>query len=306
MSLVLACLFIALYWARPTQTEALTIWPSWLFALAGLVATFPWRKRRLGGFLRVPLLAWLVLALGFSEVWRVVLLPREGETHDVRVATINCAGEMTGALQEVARTKPDIVLVQESDESIDPKAMAEQYLGPGYDAVVGIDDSVIVKGKIVHSDRGKVNHTLVTAVLENGKTIDIVSMRMHAPYVRVDYWSLDCWMQYQNHRLAHIEELDEIWSRVKRKRTGAPLVMGGDFNLVPDPMENDVFQGDMTDSYRAAGRGWYGTALSMIPWFRIDKVWCSSGLRPIGTWSNTSAVSDHRFVVADFDWADHR
>ena len=124
---------------------------------------------------------------------------------------------------------------------------------------------------------------------------------MRAPIARTDYWRKDCWEAYTRHRTEHLKELEGIWASVKKLRTGAPLVMGGDFNLVPDTGELKILGPDLTDSYRVAGRGWYATALAGVPLFRIDKVWVSQELVPRGTWSRKSAVSDHRYVVAEFD-----
>lgn len=282
-------------------TEAITIWPSWIWAVPGLLMVLD--RRQLWRHARWPLLAWSVLAIGFSEVWRIVLLPR-GEPGEVRVVTLNTGGDMMGAMREVAELDPDIVLLQESAMLPSEEKAVAQVFGPGHEVIVGVDASVIVRGRIVGSELPTTNHTFVRAELEGGRAIEIVSLRMMAPIARLDYWRKDCWQGYARHRERHLDELAEIWRSVQRMKSDAPLVFGGDFNLVPDKGEQEVLGDELTDSFLAAGRGWYATALSETPFFRIDKVWSSRELRALGTSSHRSRVSDHRYVVADFDWAD--
>jgi endonuclease/exonuclease/phosphatase (EEP) superfamily protein YafD len=209
---------------------------------------------------------------------------------------------MPGAMREIAALEPDIVLIQESAYALSETGLVRETFGEGYEAVFGSDASIIVRGTILHSLRPTTNHTFARVRLADGRELEVVSMRMQAPVARLDYYTKDCWRAYKRHREQHIEELREIWRRVQRVRTGLPLVMGGDFNLVPDPQEEEVLGPEMRDSFRVAGRGWYATALSSTPIFRIDKVWASGELRPVETTSHASKVSDHRFVVARFEF----
>jgi endonuclease/exonuclease/phosphatase (EEP) superfamily protein YafD len=292
--------FFVLYWARPVALEGITIWPSWIWIFPGLVVAWA-RPRRLWVALRWPLLAWSLVALVFSEVWRVVI-PVSDERHELRVVTMNTGGGLTEAMREVAELAPDVVLLQESYSVRDPQALITEVFGEGYTGVIGRDATIIVRGEVLSSDLGWTNHTFARVRLADGREMDVVSLRMQAPRARTDYWTLDCWRSYSSHRTEHIKELSEIWERVKRLRTGAPMVLGGDFNLVPDSRETDLLGEDLVDSYRAAGRGWYATALAGAQLFRIDKVWGSSELVPRGTSARDSFVSDHKFVVAEFEW----
>ena len=268
--------------------------------MGGLLLTLERRK----GFWRsllLPLAAWTVVAVVFSDVWRIVMPPNLGE-HGLRVVTFNTAGAMLGAIREVAPMRPDIVLLQESADLPDEKEVLRDELGADYEGVFGLDASIFVRGKIVSVNKRSGDFTFAHVKLKDGREMDVVSLRMQAPHVRLDYWSADCWRNYTVHREQHLEELAGIWESVKKLRTGSPMVLGGDFNLVPDSREPEILGPDLTDSFRAAGRGWYATALSSVLLFRIDQVWCSSDLRPQGTWASNSRVSDHRYVVAQFDW----
>jgi endonuclease/exonuclease/phosphatase family metal-dependent hydrolase len=257
--------------------------------------------RRAWTAMRWPVLAWLVVILAHSELWRVIL-PARLESHDVRVVSLNTGGFMEGAMREVASLSPDVVLLQESGDIPDRQATVARLFGSGYECVIGRDASVFVKGKILSSYNGQSNFTIARVRLSSGKELDVVSLRLRAPLARMDYWRKECWQTYTQHRVEHLQELRELWRRVNGHRTGAPLVLGGDFNLVPDRTELEILGGELTDSFQVAGRGWYATALEGVSLFRIDKVWCSEQLDPKGTFSHESEPSDHRYVVAQFDW----
>jgi hypothetical protein len=267
------------------------------------VAALALRPKKNWKGLHLALAVWLVTSVAFSEVWRIVLPRRVGET-DVKVASLNSGGDMLGAMKELARQGPDIALLQESSTFIDePRYVAESF-GDGYEGFFGHDGSVFVRGKILWGDKKSSNFSFVHAKLHDGRLVDIVSLRMMAPHARTQYWKKETWEGYSRHRTEHLKELRGIWERVKTLRTGAPLVMGGDFNLVPDKEEPQILGPELVDSYRVAGKGWYATALTDVSLFRIDKVWVSKELAPKATWSQRSEVSDHRFVLAHFDWAD--
>ncbi len=299
-SILFAVGFLVLYWVRPLATEGITIWPSWIWAVPGMAIVLD-SPKRVWRTLRWPLFAWLLVTLVHSELWRF-FLPARLESHDVRVVTLNTGGYMEGAMREAAALSPDIVLLQESADIPDLQGAVQRVFGEGYEGVLGLDASIFVKGKIVRSYNKQSNFTIARVRLTSGKELDVVSLRMRAPLARMDYWNKECWQTYTQHRVEHLQELRELWRRVQDHRSGAPLVLGGDFNLVPDPTELEILGDELTDSYRVAGRGWYATALEGASLFRIDKVWCSKELVPKGTFSHESEPSDHRYVVAQFDW----
>ncbi len=299
-SILLAAGIAALYWIRPYATEGITIWPSWIWAIPGIAIVLDHPKRVVRA-LRWPLLAWLLVSVAFSEVWRVVLTPQLG-IHDVRVVTLNTGGYMEGSMREAAAQSPDIVLLQESADIPDSREVIERVFGKDYQGVLGLDASIFVRGEIVSSYNKQSNFTIARVRLKSGKELDVVSLRMRAPLARMDYWNKECWQAYSLHRTEHLQELRELWRRVQDHRSGAPLVLGGDFNLVPDAEELKILGEELVDSYRVAGRGWYATALEGASLFRIDKVWCTKELVPKGTFSHDSEPSDHRYVVAQFDW----
>ncbi|MCH8978274.1 MAG: endonuclease/exonuclease/phosphatase family protein [Armatimonadetes bacterium] len=300
VSVSIAALIGALYLFRPDATEAVTVWPAWLWVVPGVLLAWKKRASWLWTGVRWPLLAWLVVGLGLSELWRVVL-PARGPG-DLRVVTLNAAGEMELALEEAAGFGPDVLLLQESATVAGLEQFVDRTFGQEYDFVLGIDCSVLVRGKAIRQDTSATNFTFVTAQLSDGTKVDIVCLRMAPYWPRLDYWNPDCWRSYADHRASRRLELAEIWTAVQPLRTGAPLILGGDFNAVPDRSVASVVADDLKDSYASAGTGWYGTAMNDLPLFRIDQVWTSDDFKAVGSRSKKSAASDHRLVLADFDW----
>ncbi|MCH7946117.1 MAG: endonuclease/exonuclease/phosphatase family protein, partial [Armatimonadetes bacterium] len=248
-----------------------------------------------------PLLAWLVVGLGLSEIWRVVL-PGKGSS-DLRVVTLNTAGEMELALEQAAGFSPDVLLLQESAVVAGLEQFVDRTFGQEYSFILGVDCSVLVRGKVISKETSATNFTFITAELTDGRKVEIVCLRMAPPRSRLDYWNPACWRSYADDRASHRSELAEIWSAVQALRTGAPLIFGGDFNAVPDRSVTSVIAGDLRDSYASAGTGWYGTAMNDLPLFRIDQVWASDDFDAVGSRSKPSAASDHRVVLADFEWS---
>lgn len=303
VSVGIAALIGALYLLRPDATEALTVWPAWLWVVPGVLLAWKKRMNWLWTAVRWPLLAWLAVGLGLSEIWRAVLPGPGSQANDFRVVTLNAAGEMELALEEAAGFSPDVLLLQESAVVAGLEGFVDRSFGQEFSFVLGTDCSVLVRGQVIRQETSAMNFTFVAAELIDGRRIDIVCLRMAPPWPRLDYWNPACWRSYADHRVSHRRELAEIWSAVQALRTGAPLIFGGDFNAVPDRSVASVIAGDLTDSYASAGTGWYGTAMNDLPLFRIDQVWASDDFDAVGTRSKPSAVSDHRMVLADFEWS---
>jgi len=300
VSVGIAALVGALYLVRPDATEALTVWPAWLWVVPGVLIAWKKRVAWIWTAVRWPMVAWLVVGLGLSELWRVALPSKQAG--DVRIVSVNTAGQMELAMEEAARLQPDVVLFQESATVAGLEPFVDRTFGQDYSLVLGLDCSVLVQGRVISQETSSSNFTFVSAELADGQRIDVVSLRMAPPWPRLDYWNPDCWRSYAEHRASHRRELAEIWKEVQALRTGAPLIFGGDFNVVPDPSVAKAIADDLKDSYSAAGTGWYGTAMNDLPLFRIDQVWASEELDAVGSRSQRSAASDHRLVIADFEW----
>ncbi|MCH8998718.1 MAG: endonuclease/exonuclease/phosphatase family protein, partial [Proteobacteria bacterium] len=132
--------------------------------------------------------------------------------------------------------------------------------------------------------------------------LDIVSLRMDPPVLRMDYWNPNCWRAYEEDRRQHKKELADIWATVEEHRSGWPLILGGDFNVVPTGTVTGLLEfGRLRDAWSVAGRGWYATMLNSVPIVRIDRIWASEELSPKLAKVKKSKYSDHRMMQAWFD-----
>lgn len=291
-----------LYAFRPLLTEGITVWPSWLWASGALFFTIIIKRKARSRILVVPTLIWLIVGVVYSEIWRIVLPINTDSEHALRVVTFNCATYVEESLTEIASLNADIILLQESATIANEKSSIAKILGTEYDFYIGIDASIFVKGKIKSLDSSESNRSIAVVELENGRQIRVVSLRMQPPTARLDFWKNEYWQSFSDHRSQHHDELRTICNDLPIVSTDTSTILGGDFNLVHDAQQAEILGSQMSDSFISAGKGWYGTALNELPLFRIDKIWSSSDLKPITAWSRTSKVSDHRYVVADYNW----
>ncbi len=91
-----------------------------------------------------------------------------------------------------------------------------------------------------------------------------------------------------------------------------PCIAVGDFNFPDHGYAYHLFASKFTDAFAASGRG-YGFSfpgttrnpLSLFgPWLRIDYLWSSSKLKPVKCLREPSRISQHRAVVATYEWND--
>ncbi|MDQ2985893.1 MAG: endonuclease/exonuclease/phosphatase family protein, partial [Armatimonadota bacterium] len=105
---------------------------------------------------------------------------------------------------------------------------------------------------------------------------------------------------YAENKRARRKELQAIADFVLAEAKGATIIFGGDFNIPPDHTVTDSLQPDLSDSFKASGRGWGATAVNDYPMVRIDQIWTSKHLEPVMVSSKKTRHSDHRMVIADF------
>ena len=166
----IAALIGAIYVFRPDATEALTVWPAWLWTVPGVLLAWKKRMSWLWAAVRWPLVAWLVVGLGLSELWRVALPSRQAS--DVRIVSVNTAGQMELAMEEAARLSPDVVLLQESATVAGLEPFVDRTFGREYSLVLGLDCSVLVRGSVISQETGSTNFTFVSAELTDGTKVD--------------------------------------------------------------------------------------------------------------------------------------
>jgi vancomycin resistance protein VanJ len=82
-----------------------------------------------------------------------------------------------------------------------------------------------------------------------------------------------------------------------------PLILLGDLNTPRDSVWFAPLQAEATDAFAAVGRGAAATWPMPIPVLSLDQVWGNARLRPVCCDLVSSWRSDHRAVVAEFDFA---
>lgn len=287
--------FMLVYLTRPDALAAITIWPFWVWLVPGaLPLAIKFNKERARARLSVLglwLVIWAVLAEEPLSLARAVVPPR---AYDLRVVSLNCASSVEAAM-ETLDMEPDIVLLQES-MGTDSIEKVRKALGENWTMVVGIDASILARGRLVVVDvKRSINFT---AARLDGTLI--VSLRLAPPVFRLDYWNPECWSHYAANKRARRVELRRLAEFVAREADGAPLILGGDFNTPPDHTITEAISGIANDAYARAGRGWGPTAINNYPMVRIDQIWASDKYEPVNSFSKKTLHSDHRMALADF------
>ncbi len=285
------------YFTRHDSLFAFFVWPAFVPAFIGVVwGVFlaPWRKGLM--------IIWGVFALIFVEevisITRMLLPPGQ---HSLRVVTLNCGWGRVEAVQELKKLKPDVLLLQESPGSEDLKKLAMEFFGEEGSFVSGPDATIIARGKLdqIGYDRRVSNFVSAKLTTPQGMSLNLVSLRMNPPVLRLDLYNLAAWSEFTQSRIARRAEAEEIASRLKASGF-QPDIVAGDFNSPPDSRSFGSLTADLTDSFKSGGRGYGATAVNPLPCLvRIDLVYSSRKIEVINVWTFAGKESDHRAVVAD-------
>jgi endonuclease/exonuclease/phosphatase (EEP) superfamily protein YafD len=312
-SSALLCLTAFLcYGTRSDRCAAITIIPTWVWLLPGLLLTaLGWRRPVRRAALAVVLL-WLAYLLLIPEE------PRSLARHDrwpspewqdarargqaLRVVSLNCAGGTIEAAAEVARYEPDLVLLQETPGPREVERLAQQLFGKDAATLVGLDASIMLRGRLtpVALPRPLFAYFVQAhARLANGIETEVISLRLVPAIVRLDLWKPDCWREQTINRRLRREELQAVARQIAALPRTAPLLLGGDFNAPAGDAIFRLLQPRLRDTFREAGLGWGDTIMNELPLQRIDQVWISDRFRTAAVLARRTQNSDHRLVVCD-------
>jgi len=293
-------LLFALYMIRPGFATAITVWPAWIGLIMGLGFTARSRCNR-----KLLFAAWLLFGVVFVDEFRSI--PRGLLTEpkrDFRVVTLNCAGGSLRAAEEVIALKPDLVLFQESSSRRDLEELARKLYGPTAKPVWGPDASIIARGRLTERalPKGTSNFVAATWVPEKGRSLEVVSLRLTPPVMRIDLYDPSAWTDFARSRDVRTAEVTEMVAS-QFGMGFRPDLVGGDFNTPPDPrVQNDLVSG-MEDAFRVAGVGLGATCVNPMPCIvRIDQIWSGPKVKPVRARVIKTEHSDHRMLVADYVW----
>jgi endonuclease/exonuclease/phosphatase family metal-dependent hydrolase len=102
--------------------------------------------------------------------------------------------------------------------------------------------------------------------------------------------------KYRTAFLARAREVEYLRGLLEQETL--PYIVSGDFNTTPHNWDYRHLSRGLTDTFKAAGRGWGGTFHTNLPLFRIDFILASPAWRIHAAYVPEVAYSDHRPVVA--------
>lgn len=295
---------------QPDACAAVTVFPVWAWLFPGLaLAGVGWgfRGRRQGTIL---VSAWcLFFLVAAEEPWSLLRLlsspdqaTRAGQV--VRVVSLNCAIGNPNAAREVARYRPDIVLLQESPSREAVETLAREFCGAEGSVVSGPDASMLVRGTVVASalpPNQRASFVQARVQLASGLLVEVLSARLVPAVFRLDLWSPDCWREQALNRRKRRAQVEAIVRRLEAIPESIPVILGGDLNAPQGDAAFRSFSPRLHDTFREAGRGWGNTIINEFPILRIDQVWSSRSLRARRVIAAKTRFSDHRIVICDLE-----
>jgi len=296
------------YITRWDRASVVTLFPFWVWGVIGIgLSLMAWRFHRKFWCLFLSI-TWLCLTLFYSDdLSRLILsnlpLSRSRQVSvsglHLRVITLNCAGQMAAA-REVEGWKPDLVLLQESPSSNDVSRLASECFGNEGDFLVGLDCSIIVRGRLARSPELQTAQSIAAHLtLSQGGSVEIISLRLMRPEVRLDLWSSACWRAHLHDRLVRKGQMQQLVDHIKNFNPDTPCIAGGDFNSPAGDAVSRLLKPRLKDTFREGGIGWGNTGINEFPISRPDQIWVSSDIHTIAARAVKTRNSDHRMVVCD-------
>ncbi len=304
LTAVSLCLLI-----QPDWLAAVSIVPAWCWLLPGfLMLAIGYEQHRKRGFV-IVLMLWVLYTIIFVEETKSLFFNRSAPAsewkqvrengHGIRVVSLNCAGNAQAA-KEVAKWKPDIVLLQESPARTDVEQLARELFDENGCFLAGRDTSLIASGKILSYSNDPATHFVYAELELSGKLkLNIVSLRLSPPVFRLDFWMPGFWNEHRNKRIQHRQQIAELMQYLKARPSSGPVIVGGDFNSPPNDAALLAMSPQLHDTFSIAGNGWGATGTSDYPLFRVDQIWASRKLQAKSVTAHKTEHSDHRIVRCD-------
>jgi endonuclease/exonuclease/phosphatase (EEP) superfamily protein YafD len=287
-----------------------TLVPAWCWLVPAVVLTgigFRWRPRR---WCLSVLTLWIGFAVLFVEEARTVFrlgnppsaawqaARKQGRA--VRVVSLNCLVANPLAAAEVAAYEPDIVLLQESPSREHLERLSRDLFGADGAFLWGGDTAILARGQLSPRRVEGTLHFVHAAVeLPSGFQADAISVRLHPPVFRLDFWMPGFWIDHRANRLKHRRQIQDLMDELRSVSASSPLIIGGDFNSPPNDGALDGLRQRLCDTFLRAGRGWGNTGTNRLPLFRVDQIWASGSLHAESVFARRTVHSDHRLVVCD-------
>jgi endonuclease/exonuclease/phosphatase family metal-dependent hydrolase len=197
------------------------------------------------------------------------------------------------------RVNPDVVLLQEAPGNERLAVMASQLFGDA-GSFLGGDTAILARGAIRQQFVDRSAHFVSgTVVLQDGREVNCVSLRLAPPPSRLDFWTIGFWCDHRDTRNLHRRQLRQVVAHIGEVPSSIALLVGGDFNTTGLDRPLDELRPQLTDAFDRKGTGWGATGTNDWPLFRVDQIWTDSQLVPLRVFAEKTAFSDHRMVVCD-------
>ena len=232
----------------------------------------------------------------------------------------------TSPTEYIGRTKPDIVALQEAGNAPAYQAAFPQLHVKGVDQFTLMSRFEITKAEVLPLT---LRNLPVGARFEldcDGRKLVVYNIHPVSPRIDLDQMrglgfpvlvlapSSTRWGPEREklkerwaERMEVLRKLSELMEQEKE-----PFLAVGDFNFPDHGVGYRLYASKLTDAFAARGSGYGFTMpgrtrnpLSFFgPWLRIDYIWSSKALKPVWCEREPARASQHRAVVATFEWAE--
>ncbi|MHC5543056.1 endonuclease/exonuclease/phosphatase family protein, partial [Singulisphaera rosea] len=247
---------------------------------------------------------------GVRIPWRRSL-PSGSSSFSLRVLTCNCGGSLLRAedlRNLIAEVEPDVVALQEHRFTKESEA---RWKAEGWETRSGERICFLSRLPIITYERlGRsdldgeavvARHEILTPI----GGVQIFSLQLTSPRtgleaVRYGWWHGGQTLQGNIERREAVAELASHWIL----QYEGPVLVAGDFNM---PVEGAIYRQNFsgyTNAFNDAGLGIGNTRFIPHLGFRVDHVLAGAGWRCRSCWVGPDVGSDHRPLVADWDWVD--
>jgi endonuclease/exonuclease/phosphatase family metal-dependent hydrolase len=297
-------------WTQPDWLAAVTLVPAWCWLVPGLALTVYGMNRTH----KLRCISVAILWVGYAGLFveEIHSLVRTGSRptaewqvarergRAIRVVSLNCYVANPRSAAEVAQFEPDIVLLQESPSREHLQHLAREVFGDGGSFLWGGDTSILANGRIQPGTVDPSSHFVhATVELPGGVELDVISVRLHPPVFRLDFWDSGFWIDHRNNRVKHRDQILDVMQVVAGIPQSAHLIVGGDFNAPPLDAALSPLRQRLFDTFTEAGRGWGNTGTNDYPLFRVDQIWATRSATAETVTAQKTIHSDHRMVVCD-------
>lgn len=272
-----------------------------------LIWIISWKKRSL------VFLLFSLMFINPTKRW-INYVPKTSEKSNLKIVTINIKGGTLGrekVYQYLKNSDADVILGQE---------YGAEFNIPGYRFRTNQYEIVALNSKTEILDQKRLGaegtgNAFYADVKVNGKIIRIVNVYLN-PF-SFDKKKVKPGEDLDNNKMKlryilskliptfkiHQDEIDIIRKAIDQ--SPYPVILGGDFNAVPNSYEYYTLGKGLTDTFAEVGRGSSTSFHDYKFPIRIDYIFTSKEIKPISYRVDRSVkLSDHFPVIAEFKVAD--